>query len=126
MASSDGNQSSLVDSPPLADRMQNFEKLNLKGKVTVSAIVVCGLAAVSFVGVRLVRGLHGGVKKIVSKKKEHDESDGNSLAYDVVAKGLATVQANLGPWSFQDLTLGLAAISKVSLKVVQSFFWKSG
>ncbi|KAG0581578.1 hypothetical protein KC19_4G262600 [Ceratodon purpureus] len=116
MASSDANQSSLVDSTPLADRMQNFEKLNLKGKVTVSAIVVCGLAAVSFVGVKLVRGLHGGVKKIVAKKKEYDESDGNSLAYDVVAKGFATVQANLGPWSFQDLTLGLAAISKVTEK----------
>ena len=116
MASSDTNHSSPVDSTPLANRMQNFEKLNLKGKITVSAVVVCGLAAVSFVGVRLVRGLHGGVKKIVAKKKENDESDGNFVAYDVVAKGFTTMQANLGPWSFQDLTIGLAAISKVILE----------
>lgn len=121
MASADTNQSSFVDSAPIADRMQNFEKLNLKGKLTTSAIVVCGLAAVSFVGVKLVRGLHGGVKKIVAKK-EYDESDGNSLAYDVVAKGFATVQANLGPWSFHDLTLGLAAISKVSRKIVLDLY----
>jgi len=43
-----------------------------------------------------------------------ENGGGGSLAYDVVAKGFSTVQANLGPWSFSDLTLGLAAISKVS------------
>lgn len=120
MASSDTNQSSSDQNSfdqiaPLGDRIQNFDKLNWKGKLTVSTAVICGLAAVSFVGVRLVRRLHGGVKKIVSKK-DGGESEENSLAYDVVAKGFATVQANLGPWSFKDLTLGLAAISKVTEK----------
>lgn len=114
MAPSETNQSSVGENAGLGDRLENFDKLNWKGKVTVSTLVVCGLAAVSFVGVKLVRGLHGGVKKIVAKK---DGGDENSLAYDVVAKGFATVQANLGPWSFQDLTLGLAAISKVSLQI---------
>lgn len=112
MAPSDSNQSSeFGEGMPLGDRIHNFDKLNWKGRLGLSTIVVCGLAAVSFVGVRLVRGLHGGVKKLVSKS---DDGDENSLAYDVVAKGFATVQANLGPWSFKDLTLGLAAISKAN------------
>lgn len=101
-------------STPFMDRLENFDKLDWKGKVTMSTVVVAGLAAASFAGVKLARGLHGGVRSFASKKGGKKESgSGGSLAYDVVAKGFATVQSNLGPWSFTDLTLGLAAISKV-------------
>jgi hypothetical protein len=100
------------------DRLENFDKLNWKGKVTVSAVVVAGLAAASFAGVKLARGLHGGVQNFTFKKKGGSKDSGGAgyLAYDVVAKGFSTVQSNLGPWSFSDLTLGLAAISKVTEK----------
>ena len=124
MAPSDRNRSSrplasasnpiiTIESTPLLERVENFEKLNWKGKLTVSALVVAGIAAASFVGVNLVRGLHGRVRSPMSKKGRSKEGGEGSLAYDVVAKGFATVQENLGPWSFSDLTLGLAAISKV-------------
>lgn len=130
MASSNTNRSSMpfasvtstvstTESKPFMDRLEDFDKLNWKGKVTVSAVVVAGLAAASFAGVKLARGLHGGVRSLGSKKGGGNEGGGGggggSLAYDVVAKGFSTVQSNLGPWSFSDLTLGLAAISKVSL-----------
>ena len=108
-----------IESTPLVERMESFEKLNWQAKVTVSAVVVAGLAAASFAGVKLVRGLHGGVRNLASMKGGSKEGgSGGSLAYDVVAKGFSTVQKNLGPWSFSDLTLGLAAISKVSLIVL--------
>lgn len=124
MASSNTNQSTsplasvtntvfASESTPFMDRLENFDKLNWKGKVTVSAVVVAGLAAASFAGVKLARGLHGGLRNITSKKGGIKEGGGKPLAYDVVAKGFATVEANVGPWSFSDLTLGLAAISKV-------------
>lgn len=101
-----------IESTPLLERMESFDKMGWRGKVTVSAMVVGGLAAASFAGVKLARGLHGGVRSLATKKSGAKEG-GGSLAYDVVAKGFATVQENLGPWSFSDLTLGLAAISKV-------------
>jgi hypothetical protein len=108
-----------IESTPLVERLENFDKLNWRGKLTASAAVVAALAAASFAGVKLVQGLHTGVQTLASKKEgskpgNNNNNNGNSLAYDVVAKGLATVQDNLGPWSFSDLTLGLAAISKVS------------
>jgi hypothetical protein len=94
------------------ERLENFDKLNWRGKLTASAAVVAALAAASFAGVKLVQGLHTGVQTLASKKEgskpgNNNNNNGNSLAYDVVAKGLATVQDNLGPWSFSDLTLGL-------------------
>ena len=82
--------------------------------------MVAALAVVSFASVKLVHELHIGVQTLASKKEGSkpgsNNNNGNSLAYDVVAKGLATVQDNLEPWSFSDLTLGLAAISKVSTR----------
>jgi hypothetical protein len=98
------------------ERLENFDKLNWRGKLTASAAMVAALAAASFAGVKLVQGLHTGVQTLASKKEgskpgNNNNNGGgggsNSLAYDVVAKVLATVQDNLGPWSFSDLTLGL-------------------
>ncbi|XP_024372347.1 uncharacterized protein [Physcomitrium patens] len=116
MASLDANGSAPQLAAPINDRIENFNKLNWKGKLTVSTIVVCGLAAVSLAGVKLVRGLHGGMKKVVSNKGGGQGGDDSSLAFNVVAKGFSTVQSHIGPWSFEDLTLGLAAISKVTEK----------
>lgn len=106
-----------IESTPLRDRIQNFNNLNWKGKASVVAILVCGSIAVVFCVMKTVHLVRQASQKVVGKKEESFE-EGDSSPYNIVAKGFSTVQSNLGPWSFQDLALGLTAISKVDISLL--------
>jgi hypothetical protein len=103
-----------IESTSLRDRIQNFNSLNWKGKASVAAILVCGSITIGFCVVKTVQLVRQASQKLVGKKEESSD-EGDSNPYNIVAKGFSTVQSNLGPWSFQDLALGLTAISKVDL-----------
>lgn len=99
-----------IESTPIRDRIETFDKLNWKGKAYVLAILACGVVGTAYVGGKAYKA----VKERVHGREEEDAGGGDDGSpYNIIAKGFTTVQSNLGPWSFQDLTLGLAAISKV-------------
>ncbi|KAL2622729.1 hypothetical protein R1flu_002934 [Riccia fluitans] len=59
-------------------------------------------------------------KRAWAKIKEHavgkGSDDGGGGPMQVLARGATCVQSNMGPWSLQDFTLGLAAMAKVTEK----------
>lgn len=95
------------------DCLENFDKLNWKGKVMVFVVVVVGLVVVLFVGVKLVWGLYGGLRNIMFKKGGIKEGGGKFFVYDVVVKGFVIVEVNVGFWLFLDFIFGFVVILKV-------------
>lgn len=56
-------------------------------------------------------------KKVIEVFHEKASGGGGTRGspMNVIARGVKTLQSQLGPWSVQDLSVGLAAIAKVSL-----------
>lgn len=56
-------------------------------------------------------------KKVIEVFHEKASGGGGTSGspMNVIARGVKTLQTQLGPWSVQDLSVGLAAIAKVSL-----------
>ncbi len=109
------------------ERLSKFQSLDWKGRALVLLLLGSGIVGVIWASKKVFTRVHEKVSGEGGGGAEEDgggAADGSSSPLSIVAKGFSTVQENLGPWSFQDLTLGLAALSKVSFFFL-SFFLSS-
>jgi hypothetical protein len=106
------------------ERLSKFQNLDWKGRALVLLLLGSGIVGVIWASKKVFTRVHEKVSGEGGGGAAEDgggAADGSSSPLSIVAKGFSTVQENLGPWTFQDLTLGLAAISKVSFFFL-SFF----
>lgn len=68
------------------------------------AILGCGAIGAYVAGRKALQIFH---------EKASEGGSGNGSPMNVIARGATTLQAQIGPWSVRDLTVGLAALAKV-------------